>query len=208
MITITLAACGGISAPEPNPVASGPPNSQIAATEPEPNAPGPKAGPNGGELTASTDAAVAPSNGGENPAPSLASVAANTASGGSSGVEAPAGIITSSSQETTPAGSSSGESPSMVSAAPVGVAPSVAPSNDAGQAGPQVDLQALFIQAMASSGLMRCLSSQVGMATLAQLSGRAPTVEESQAVRSCLDGDQAATSSVASVVETALPGRF
>ena len=205
LITITLAACGGISVPEADPVSSGPPISQIAAAEPQSNAAGLQIGSNGGELRPSTDAAVAadtahaPSGGGENPAPSLAHVAPGTASAGSSGGKTPARTMTSSSQVTTPADSSSSESPSVVSVPPVGDAP----SNDAGQAAPQVDLQALFIQAMASSELMRCLSSQVGMETLAKFSERAPTVEESQAVQSCLASEQAPTSSVASVVETA-----
>lgn len=46
---------------------------------------------------------------------------------------------------------------------------------------------------------MRCLSSQVGMGNLAQLAERAPTVEENQAVRSCLEVSQAANALAPSV---------
>lgn len=187
LTAITLAACGGTAAQENAPLGSGPPGARSDAVQSRASASAVSAPESPGDMTAG-DAMASGSPEAQTSSPShRASKSMESAreSAGESGGE-------------------SGAGPKAGPEAPIEAAAST-DGMKAVEAGPAVELRGLFSQAMSSPELLQCLSSQVGMETLSQLTGRPPTAEESRAIRACLDGTEApktVPASAAAPVET------
>ena len=188
------AACGGITDPEVIPVHLLPAPDQSAAVEPEAKATGANADSSARPIPIREIEANAPglaptdSTESETPGNVMASQSPETALAGSDAADLTTPDLTKDARETAEAATvpdtSSGASPLPAVATVAEPTYAIAPAVE------EVDLRALFAQAMASPDLMRCLGSSVGMENLMQLAKRAPTNEEKGLIRSCfIKGD-------------------
>ena len=64
------------------------------------------------------------------------------------------------------------------------------PKSETGVGAGQVDVGALIQKAKSSPQILGCLMSTIGMSTLTELTNRIPTLQESELILSCFDGQQ------------------
>ena len=189
-LILILTACGGVSAPNADTIGSGAPNPGHAAVEQAAEAANSNADvPGGSEMPASSLTEAAQMITGAQPSAGAAVEAVTSLENSLDASMAGQAPIVDSGPTVDTGATESPDSPSMVSPASAADGPSIGDI----QTESTLDFGQVFAQAMSSPALLRCLSGEVGMATLSQLTLRAPTGDETQEIYSCLEAVQTPT---------------